>query len=278
MAIKLRIIAACLSVSACMTRSNSGEPTQYSPVLITYDPVISDDTQDQFKFGLSGCITYGKEGVLTKSGPISFAVPEKIKTGSVCLFQIMATPEKQRELEAKGYRWKQTPGILYQDDSVPISVEADGSRKGISRDLLSQFDAPDVIPGGKSGSISAKVTVPIDHFVPDQVEGRIDCLPPTPYQGSLKALASKLDGLTEYQLHVSVNLPDEGKDSVLYSCGIIRLFKDKKMIAMGVTDKTYSLRVTNNDRDQTLPVTTKLLTSFPSDSSVNIDPQLKPKP
>ena len=278
MAIKCLIPIAILGITLCMTRSNTSDPPKYSPVLVAFDPVISDDAQDQYKFGLSGCVSSNKDGVPTKGGPISFTVPEKIKTGSVCLFQITAAPDKQKELERNGYRWKQTPGLLYQDDSVAVSVEADGSRKGISRDLLSQFDAPNVIPSGKSGSITAKITVPIDNFQPDQVEGRIDCIPPTPYQGSLKTLTSKSDGLTEYQLQVAVNLPDDGKDSVTYSCGIIRLFKDKKMIAMGVTDKAYSIRITSNERDQTLPVTTKLLTSFPTDSSVNVDPQLKPKP
>lgn len=41
---------------------------QYTHVLIAFDPVISDEAQDQYKFVLSGCVSANKVGSPTMDG------------------------------------------------------------------------------------------------------------------------------------------------------------------------------------------------------------------
>lgn len=280
MAVKAILISVLLAkvLSGCMNRSKDNDQRDYGPVTVTYVPVINSDPSDvPYRFVLSGCFGAAKDGETVKANSIAFAVNEKIKTGSICVFQILASAAKQKELEQAGYRWRQFPGLLYQDDTVAISVETDGTRRGFSRDLIEQFDFPETPASGKGGTIAVKMIVPIDSFQSDGVEGRLDCTPLTPYKGALKKLTTTTDGLTDYVLQVAVNKPDSGQTSILYSCGIVRLFRNNKLIAIGATDKTYQARISELTRDQTLPTTVRLVTSFSMETSVDIDPQLKPK-
>lgn len=221
---------------------------------------------------MTGCQKSVLQGAVSGADVVSFLNVPPMTSGTTCTVDISDAYPSADQIAIK---WLDKPGLRFRDTQVTVSQSPDGSRSGVSRNLVRMFDIPQA-SDASTAKLLVKVTRKESFSLAERMDASISCSPAAPYYSAFSAVqfgsgVSQLNGVITFLLPVGKAEP------TTYECVGINVFRDYKIVAYGQFTQSLQLTVQPGQAQIEAPEGLDLIEVSSTETDISVKPEVSGK-